>query len=241
MLEQLKQEVYDANMELYHRNIVLFTWGNVSGIDRDMNYIVIKPSGVPYESMKPEDMVVVDFSGNVIEGALKPSSDTMTHIKLYQAFKTIGGITHTHAKFATSFAQAQTSILPLGTTHADHFFGTIPCTRCLTQEEVQAGYEEKTGTVIVETFQELSEIDIPGVLVNGHGPFTWGKSSMESVDHMVILENIAEMSYYTNHLNNNASAIPDYVLRKHYERKHGEHAYYGQINKEVPYARERKK
>lgn len=228
MLEELKKEVLDANLMLDKYGLVTLTWGNVSGIDRKENLIVIKPSGIPYEKMTAEDMVVVDLNGNIVEGKLKPSSDTPSHIQIYKNFSDIGGITHSHSTYATIFCQAQQEIQCFGTTHADHFNGSIPVTRLLTQEEVEAGYEANTGKVIVEKFFGLDYKSMPGVLVGGHAPFTWGKNAEDSVKNSLILERVAEMALFTLQLYPNQLPIPDYILNKHYERKHGKNAYYGQ-------------
>ena len=227
MLEELKNAVFHANLELVRQKLVMYTWGNVSGIDRTQNLLVIKPSGVSYDEMKPEDMVVVDFDGEVVEGKFKPSSDTLTHIELYKAFPEIGGIVHTHSTHAVAWAQALKAIPAMGTTHADHFYGEIPCTRILTQEEVGRGYERETGLVIAETFKELDPLHTPGVLVGNHGPFTWGKSADKAVYHAVVLEEVARMALYTAQLGNE-SPIRQYLLDKHFNRKHGKNAYYGQ-------------
>lgn len=226
MLEKFKQEVYDANMELYYSKLVIFTWGNVSA--RFDNYIIIKPSGVKYEVMQPEDMVVLDLDGNIINGELKPSSDTPTHIELYKHFPDIKGICHTHSNYATSFAQSGKSLEAYGTTHADYFYGDIPCTRDLTQAETENDYEKNTGSVIIETFENKDYMSIPGVLVKHHGVFSWGKSASDSVHNAIVLEEIAKMNYKTIMLGGNR--LPQYTLDKHYSRKHGENAYYGQIN-----------
>lgn len=231
MLEQLKQEVCEANLELYERGIVIYTWGNVSGIDRNSGNMVIKPSGVAYENMTADDMVVVNVcSGEVVEGKWKPSSDTATHLELYRHFPEIGGVTHTHSVNAVSFAQAGIPIPALGTTHADYFYGDIPCTRELTEQEVTSAYEVNTGKVIVERLNNITVAAVPGILVKNHGPFTWGKSAAESVYHAVVLETIAEMAIKTLQLNPQSS-IAEYVLDKHYYRKHGANAYYGQNQK----------
>lgn len=230
MLEQLKQEVCEANLELHKRGIVIYTWGNVSGIDRASGNMVIKPSGVAYEQMTAEDMVVVNVqSGEVVEGKWKPSSDTATHLELYRAFPKIGGITHTHSVNAVAFAQAGLSIPALGTTHADYFYGDIPCTRELTEQEVKEAYEANTGKVIVETLNQMDTdiMAIPAILVKNHGPFTWGKNAAESVYHAVVLDTIAYMAIKTVQLNPQ-SELKQYVLDKHYFRKHGAGAYYGQ-------------
>lgn len=229
MLEALKETVCEANLELFRRGVVLYTWGNVSGIDRARGLVVIKPSGVPYQGMQPSDMVVVDLEGHIVEGTLRPSSDTPTHLELYKAFPEIGGVVHTHSTHAVVFAQAGMEIPPLGTTHADYFYGAVPVSRSLTRDEVQEAYEKNTGRVIVETVQETGReaLDVPGVLVRNHGPFTWGKDPAEAVYHSVVLEEIAEMAWKTLQLNP-AAALPPYILEKHYQRKHGPKAYYGQ-------------
>ena len=228
MLEQLKQEVYEANLDLVKKGMVIYTWGNVSGIDRESGLVVIKPSGVDYGAMRPEDMVVVDLNGAVVEGRWRPSSDTPTHLALYQSFPAVGGITHTHSTFAVAFAQAGLPISALGTTHADYFYGDIPCTRSLTAAEIQAAYEKNTGLVIAETFQGKDPLAVPGVLVKGHGPFTWGKNAAESVYHAVVLDKVAEMALHTLSLSPAAPRVPQHLLDKHYFRKHGANAYYGQ-------------
>lgn len=230
MLEKLKQEVCEANLELYRRGVVLYTWGNVSGIDRETGSMVIKPSGVAYEHMTADDMVVVNIqSGDVVEGKWKPSSDTASHLELYRNFPKIGGVTHTHSVSAVAFAQAGLPIPALGTTHADYFYGDVPCTRELTEKEVREAYEENTGKVIVEKLNQMDTdiMAVPAVLVKNHGPFTWGKDAAESVYHAVVLETVAEMAMKTVQLNPR-SELKQYVLDKHYFRKHGEGAYYGQ-------------
>lgn len=229
MLEALKETVCEANLELSRRGVVLYTWGNVSGIDRAWGLVVIKPSGVPYQGMQPSDMVVVDLEGRIVEGTLRPSSDTPTHLELYKAFPEIGGVVHTHSTHAVVFAQAGMEIPPLGTTHADYFYGAVPVSRSLTRDEVQEAYEKNTGRVIVETVKEMGRepLAVPGVLVRNHGPFTWGKDPEEAVYHSVVLEEIAEMAWKTLQLNP-AAALPPYILEKHYQRKHGPCAYYGQ-------------
>lgn len=229
MLEALKETVCEANLELFRRGVVLYTWGNVSGIDRARGLVVIKPSGVPYQGMQPSDMVVVDLEGRIVEGTLRPSSDTPTHLELYKTFPEIGGVVHTHSTHAVVFAQAGMEIPPLGTTHADYFYGAVPVSRSLTRDEVQEAYEKNTGRVIVETVQETGReaLDVPGVLVRNHGPFTWGKDPAEAVYHSVVLEEIAEMAWKTLQINPSA-ALPPYILEKHYQRKHGPQAYYGQ-------------
>ena len=228
MLEKLKQQVLKANLDLVKHNLVTFTWGNVSGIDRKSELVVIKPSGVEYDNMTTDDMVVVDLNGNVIEGKWKPSSDTDTHLVLYKAFKNIGGIVHTHSRNATSFAQAGKDITAYGTTHADYFYGDIPCTRKMTPEEIAGKYEFETGNVIVETFSDKSADDIPAVLVNSHGPFAWGTDPDNAVHNAVVLEEVAFMALQTEMLNANISKMQQELLDKHYLRKHGKNAYYGQ-------------
>ena len=228
MLEQLKKDVYEANMELWHKGLVIYTWGNVSGIDREKNYMVIKPSGVSYESMGPEDMVVVDMDGNVVEGKYKPSSDTATHLVMYRTYPQIGGVVHTHSTWAVTFAQAGMDIPALGTTHADYFYGDIPCTRDLTAKEIGEAYEKNTGNVIVETIGESDVMAMPGIVVKNHGPFAWGKTPAGAVYNAVVLEKVAEMAYKTMTLNPRVPRVPQYLLDKHYFRKHGANAYYGQ-------------
>ncbi len=229
MLEELKEKVLKANLLLPKHNLVTFTWGNVSGIDREKGLIVIKPSGVEYEEMSAEDMVVVSLeSGERVEGKYKPSSDTPTHIELYKAFKGIGGIVHTHSRWATSFAQAGIGILPMGTTHGDYFYGEIPCTRAMTEQEIKGEYEKETGTVIIERFNGIDPLAIPAVLVKSHGPFTWGKDPFDAVHNAVVLEEAAFMNYHAVTLNPDAGAMQKDLLDKHYLRKHGENAYYGQ-------------
>ena len=231
MLEQLKQQVYKANLELPRYGLVTFTWGNVSGVDREQGLMVIKPSGVEYDGMTPEDMVVVSLAtGERVEGKWKPSSDTATHLALYNAFPNIGGIVHTHSRWATSWAQAGRGIPAYGTTHGDYFYGTIPCTRRMTPEEIAGEYERETGNVIIETFQKagLSADDIPAVLVHSHGPFAWGTDPMNAVHNAVVLEELAFMAFHTEALTPNVGAMQQELLDKHYLRKHGKNAYYGQ-------------
>lgn len=228
MLEALKKLVYEANMELPAKGLVVYTWGNVSGIDRETGLVVIKPSGVSYDELRPEDMVVVDLDGNVVEGNLRPSSDTLTHVELYKAFPHIGGVVHTHSAWATSWAQACRSIPCYGTTHADYFYGSIPCTRSLTPGEVESAYELNTGKVIAETFADKNSAYVPGVLCANHGPFTWGKSPAEAVHNAVVLEEVAKMAARTEQLNPQATPAPAHVQDKHFSRKHGPKAYYGQ-------------
>lgn len=229
MLEELKDRVCRANLLLQKYGLVTFTWGNVSGIDRESGYIVIKPSGVEYETMKPEDMVVVSLrTGETVEGRYKPSSDTDTHLVLYREFPNIGGVVHTHSRWATTFAQSGLGVPPLGTTHADYFYGEIPCTRKMTAKEIGGRYEWETGNVIVETFRERSYEDIPAVLVHSHGPFTWGTDPQNAVHNAVVLEEVACMAWQNLLLNRAQPAMQQELLDKHYLRKHGEHAYYGQ-------------
>lgn len=228
MLEELKQKVLKANLDLVKYNLVTFTWGNVSGIDREKGLVVIKPSGVEYDTMTADDMVVVDLEGNVIEGKWKPSSDTDIHLVLYKAFKNIGGIVHTHSRWATSWAQSGRDITAYGTTHADYFYGNIPCSRKMTFDEINGKYELETGNVIVETFADKSPDDIPAVLVNSHGPFAWGTDADNAVHNAVVLEEIAFMALQTETLNGNATKMQQELLDKHYLRKHGKNAYYGQ-------------
>ncbi len=230
MLEQMKKSVFEANRLLKDSGLIVLTWGNVSQIDRESGHIVIKPSGVSYDTMKTSDMVVVDLEGNVVEGTLRPSSDLPTHIELYKAFPEIGGITHTHSRWATIFAQAGVPIPALGTTHGDVFYGTIPVTRKMTEQEIQGKYEKETGKVIVETFRAINPSEIPAVLVHAHGPFIWGKDAMKSVENAITLEEVAMMAYYTLQLNSNAQ-IQQALLDKHFLRKHGANAYYGQEGK----------
>ncbi|ABG14780.1 L-ribulose-5-phosphate 4-epimerase [Yersinia pestis] len=231
MLEQLKQQVFEANLALPKYKLVTFTWGNVSGIDREHGLVVIKPSGVEYDVMSVNDMVVVDLAtGKVVEGDKKPSSDTDTHLVLYRAFAEIGGIVHTHSRHATIWAQAGKSLSALGTTHADYFYGPIPCTRLMTEAEITGDYEHETGKVIVETFAEqgLRAADIPAVLVNGHGPFAWGSNAANAVHNAVVLEEIAYMNLFTHQLTPGVGDMQQTLLDKHYLRKHGAAAYYGQ-------------
>ena len=229
MLEALKQQIYEANMELPRRGLVTYTWGNVSGIDREKGLFVIKPSGVDYEKMRPEDMVVMDLEGNQVEGSLRPSSDTPTHLELYKAFPEIGGIVHTHSTYATAWAQAGRGIPCYGTTHADYFYGEIPCARNLTAEEIEEGYEKNTGLVIAETFKGRNPRYVPGVLCKNHGPFTWGKDGAEAVHNAVVLEEIARMNLLTEILNPGGdNTTPQCMQDKHFLRKHAPNAYYGQ-------------
>ncbi|HLR51968.1 MAG TPA: L-ribulose-5-phosphate 4-epimerase [Candidatus Avamphibacillus sp.] len=230
MLTELKEKVYKANILLPEYDLITFTWGNVSGIDREKGLIVIKPSGVEYDELTPDHMVVVNLDGEVVEGDLNPSSDTATHIELYKAFPDIGGIVHTHSPWAVSFAQAGLDIPAAGTTHGDYFYGSIPVTREMKKDEIQVDYEKQTGSVIIETFNErgIDPNQVPGVLVNDHGPFTWGSSPAEAVHNSVVLEQVAEMTYHTLQLNNKNVQMSQNLLDKHYLRKHGKDAYYGQ-------------
>lgn len=230
MLEKLKEQVCQANLLLCQYGLVVLTWGNVSALSNDGNYVVIKPSGVPYDEMKPEDMVVVDLEGNVVEGRLRPSSDLPTHLELYKCFNGIGGIVHTHSRWATAFAQAERELLCYGTTHADTFYGLVPCTRAMTAEEINNAYETNTGKVIVETFAQrsLNPLEIPGVLVRRHGPFTWGSSPDKAVENALILEETAHMAAITEQIKPGVASAPQTLLDKHFLRKHGAGAYYGQ-------------
>ena len=230
MLEELKKQVYEANMLLPKYGLVTFTWGNVSAIDRESGLFVIKPSGVEYESMKPDDMVVMDLNGNRVEGNLRPSSDTPTHLELYKAFPEIGGIVHTHSSYATSWAQAGRSIPCYGTTHADYIYGEVPCVRCLTKEEIDEAYETNTGKLIVSEFKRMNKeiMAVPAVLCKNHGPFTWGKDAKEAVHNAVVLEEVAKMAYRTESINSKVEPAPQELQDKHYYRKHGAGAYYGQ-------------
>jgi L-ribulose-5-phosphate 4-epimerase len=233
MLDELKNEVWLANLDLVKTGLVIQTWGNVSGINRAEGLIVIKPSGVRYDEMTIDDMVVVDLDGKIAGGKKRPSSDTATHIELYKAFPEIGGITHTHSAYATIFAQACREITCFGTTHADHFAGSIPLSRFLTKEEIEFDYEKNTGAVIVERFRELNPVQTPGVLVAGHAPFTWGKNASDSLNNSEILERVAMMAFYSMQLNPELKELPLHISQKHFNRKHGPNAYYGQkFNKE---------
>ena len=230
MLEELKQLVYEANMDLPKYGLVTFTWGNVSAIDREKGLFVIKPSGVPYEKLKPEDMVVLDLEGNKVEGKYNPSSDTPTHLELYKAFPEIGGVVHTHSSYATSWAQAGRSIPCYGTTHADYIYGEVPCVRCLTAEEMADAYEENTGHLIVNEFRRMNKdpMAVPAVLCKNHGPFAWGKDASEAVHNAVVLEEVAKMAYRAETINPDIAPAPQELQDKHYYRKHGANAYYGQ-------------
>ncbi|MEX2462325.1 MAG: L-ribulose-5-phosphate 4-epimerase [Paenibacillaceae bacterium] len=228
MLKKLKHAVLEANLDLPKYRLVTFTWGNVSGIDREKELVVIKPSGIPYDELKDEDLVVVDLEGNVIEGKLKPSSDTPTHLALYKAFPSIGGIVHTHSPWATSWAQAGRGIPALGTTHADYFYGEVPCTRQMTEAEIKGAYELETGNVIIETFKELNPAQVPGVLVNCHAPFSWGTDPHNALHNAVVLEEVAKIAYRTFTLQPSVEAMNQTLLDRHFLRKHGGAAYYGQ-------------
>ncbi len=227
MLNDLKAQVYQANISLVEHGLVLFTFGNVSGIDRDRGWIVIKPSGVDYRQMKPRNMVIVDLEGKVVEGSFRPSTDTPTHLELYKAFPEAGGIAHTHSTFATAWAQAGKNLPILGTTHADHFPQPVPCTPVMTPEQVEGEYEKETGLLIISTFADIDYLQVPGVLVRSHGPFTWGKDPAEAVYHSVILEELAHMACLTLEINPE-SAMNKALIAKHYRRKHGKDSYYGQ-------------
>lgn len=229
MLEELKEQVWKANLQLPAHGLVVFTWGNVSGIDRESGLFVIKPSGVDYDKLRPEDMVVMDLNGNKVEGELNPSSDTPTHVELYRNFPSIGGVVHTHSRWATIWAQSGRSIPAYGTTHGDYFYGAIPCTRAMTPEEIGGEYEKETGKVIVETFAGKNPDDIPAVLVKSHGPFTWGKDCFEAVHNSVVLEELAMMAWHTeNTCGVQMQPMQQELLDKHFLRKHGANAYYGQ-------------
>ncbi|MCD8185345.1 MAG: L-ribulose-5-phosphate 4-epimerase [Rikenellaceae bacterium] len=227
MLKQLKQEVFQANLDLVKHNLVIFTWGNASAIHRDKGLVVIKPSGVSYEDMKPSDMVVIDLDGNVVEGDLKPSSDTPTHLELYKAFPGIGGVVHTHSTYATAWAQAGLPIPIIGTTHADYFYGDIPCTRDMSAGEIETEYEKLTGSVIIETFAGKNPLHTPGVLVKNHGPFSWGKNAHDAVHNSVVMEEVAKMAFVSRMLNPQVG-MNGHLTEKHFSRKHGPNAYYGQ-------------
>ncbi|MBO5598143.1 L-ribulose-5-phosphate 4-epimerase [Oribacterium sp. NK2B42] len=230
MLEELKKKVYEANILLPKYGLVTFTWGNVSAIDRESGLFVIKPSGVDYETMTPDDMVVMDLDGNKVEGKLNPSSDTPTHLEIYKAFKDVGGVVHTHSSYATSWAQAGRSIPCYGTTHADYFYGEIPCVRCLTKDEIESAYEENTGKLIVSEFQRMEKdpVAVPAVLCKNHGVFAWGKDGHEAVHNAVVTEEVAKMAYRCEVINKDVKPAPQELMDKHYYRKHGANAYYGQ-------------
>lgn len=229
MLESLKEQVFLANLELPQRGLIKYTWGNVSAFDKESQLFVIKPSGVNYDVMKSSDMVVCNLNGEVIEGNLKPSSDMSTHAELYKFFD-IESIVHTHSPWATTWAQAGIDVPAMGTTHADTFYGSVPCARYLTKEEIEQDYEKETGKIIVETFEDrgIDPIEVPGVLLKGHAPFTWGKNTKEAVMHAVVLEEVCKMNFYTRQLNPLSEILPNRILDKHYQRKHGKDAYYGQ-------------
>jgi L-ribulose-5-phosphate 4-epimerase len=228
MYEELRQKVCQANLDLERHGLVVFTWGNVSGIDRSTGVVAIKPSGVAYSELTPDNMVLLDLDGNVLEGSLHPSSDTPTHLELYRGFEQIGGICHTHSLYATMWAQAERELPCLGTTHADHFYGPVPITDVMTADEIEQDYERNTGKVIIRRFERLDPLQMPAVLVANHGPFTWGKTPAESVENAVVLERVAQMAFGTFLLNARQGAISQALLNKHYLRKHGEDAYYGQ-------------
>ena len=229
-IKALRESVCQANIDLVKYDLVTLTWGNVSGIDRDEGLVAIKPSGVDYDALQPEHMVIVDLEGNVVESDFRASSDTPTHVRLYQEFESIEGVAHSHSLYATMFCQACQEIPCFGTTHADHFHGNVPLARFLTEEEVSEDYEGNTGTVIIERFANLNPAEIPGVLVSGHAPFSWGKSPVDAVRNLLILERVARIAIGTLHLDSEASSLPKHILNKHYERKHGPEAYYGQRN-----------
>ena len=230
MLEELKKRVYEANILLPKYNLVTFTWGNVSEIDRESGLFVIKPSGVDYDTMTPDDMVVMDLDGNKVEGKLNPSSDTPTHVEIYRAFKDVGGVVHTHSSYATSWAQAGRSIPCYGTTHADYFYGEIPCVRCLNKDEIETAYEKNTGLLIVSEFEKMGKdpVAVPAVLCKNHGVFTWGKDAHEAVHNAVVTEEVAKMAYRCEVINPEVKPAPQELQDKHYYRKHGANAYYGQ-------------
>ncbi len=230
MLEELKKKVYEANILLPKYGLVTFTWGNVSAIDRESGLFVIKPSGVEYDTMTPDDMVVMDLNGNKVEGKLNPSSDTPTHVEIYKAFKEVGGVVHTHSSYATSWAQAGRSIPCYGTTHADYFYGEIPCVRCLNKDEIESAYEENTGHLIVDEFERMGKdpVAVPAVLCKNHGVFTWGKDAHEAVHNAVVTEEVAKMAFRCELINPEVKPAPQELQDKHYYRKHGANAYYGQ-------------
>lgn len=240
MLEELKKQVFEANLKLVKHNLVILTWGNVSAIDRKSGLVVIKPSGVSYDDMKASDMVVVNLDGEIIEGNLRPSSDTDTHIELYKKYKDIGGVVHTHSTLATAWAQAKRDIPAYGTTHADTFYGSIPCARPLTSEEIEDEYEKNTGLVIIETLEQrnIDPLSVPGVIISSHGPFAWGESPSKAVYNSVVIEEVAKMALNTEILNKDIQSIPKELKDKHYYRKHGANAYYGQkkeVSSDIPY------
>ncbi len=233
MLEELKKKVCEANLLLPKYGLVTFTWGNVSAVDRESGMMVIKPSGVEYDGMKPEDMVVVSLeTGETAEGKYRPSSDTPTHLELYRRFEGLGGVCHTHSRWAVSFAQAGRGVIPMGTTHADYFYGEIPCTRAMTPAEIEGEYEKETASVIIEAFEGIDPMTVPAVLVRSHGPFTWGKDAFEAVHNAVVLEEAAFMNFHAHMLSPDAGSISQQLLDRHYLRKHGENAYYGQIKED---------
>lgn len=232
MLKKLKKQVYEANMELEKRHLITYTWGNASGIDRERGLVVIKPSGVEYDELDADNMVVVNLNGEVVEGEYRPSSDTPTHLELYKVFPEIGGIVHTHSTMATAWAQAGRALPCYGTTHADYFYGEVPCARNLTKEEIEEAYEKNTGKVIIEAFEGKNPMYVPGVLCKNHGPFTWGKNPAQAVYHAVVLEEIAKMNFYTELLNKKVKPAPAELQDKHFMRKHGPNAYYGQETKD---------
>lgn len=231
MLENLKKEVWEQNLNLVKYNLVIFTWGNVSAIDRQSGVIAIKPSGVEYDRLKVEDIVLVDLNGKVVEGALNPSSDTPTHIELYKNFPGIGGIVHTHSTYATAWAQAGRPIKCYGTTHADYFYGDVPCTRALTEEEIKTDYEKNTGKVIVQTFKNIDPLSTPAVIVKSHGPFTFGKTAKDAVFNAAVLEEVAKMAFLSENIQPSITPADSFLIEKHYLRKHGKNAYYGQTKK----------
>ena len=228
MMKELKKRVFEQNIRLAESGLIVLTWGNVSGIDREKGLVCIKPSGVPYETMTEEDMVVVDMDGNVVDGKYRPSSDTPTHLYLYKQFENISGIVHTHSAYATAWAQAGKDIPAYGTTHADAFYGDVPCARALTKSEIERDYEHNTGVVIAEAFEDKDYNAIPAVLVKNHGPFTWGKTPEKAVDNAITLEEVAKMALFTEQINPSAPRVDECLLEKHYSRKHGKNAYYGQ-------------
>lgn len=230
MLEDLKKKVCQANLDLVKHGLVIFTWGNVSAIDKETKLVVIKPSGVSYDDMKPEDMVVVDLDGNIVEGTLKPSSDTPTHLEIYKAFPETGGVVHTHSTYATAWAQAGCDIPNIGTTHSDYFAEAIPCTRQMNEKEVKGEYEKETGSVIIERFQGINPVYVPGVLVHNHGPFSWGKNADDAVHNAVVMEQVAKMAFIAYNVNPQLHMNP-LLVQKHFYRKHGPGAYYGQDKK----------
>ena len=228
MINELKKRVFEQNIRLAKSGLVVLTWGNVSAIDREKGLVCIKPSGVPYETMTEEDMVVVDMDGNVVDGKYRPSSDTPTHLYLYKKFEDIGGVVHTHSAYATAWAQAGKDVPAYGTTHADAFYGDVPCARALTKAEIETDYEHNTGVVIAEAFEDKDYNAVPAVLVKNHGPFTWGETPEKAVDNAITLEEVAKMALFTEQIKPNAERVDDYLLEKHYSRKHGKNAYYGQ-------------